>query len=185
MYKGGTKIFNVDNNGYVIVGKAAASKRNVYITDSAVQIRNNTSVLAEYGSSIKLYQPTTTTVAVEISSTGASFTGNITATGGSIASSVTIGTGGVSLSTIQSNASNGKEAYDLQYSSDTRNTNENPQYYITNYPRKQVNEFKIASVIGLTTANGFCTLTTIVPWGDSSGGYPKQEANFKGKRYWR
>lgn len=80
MYKGDTKIFNIDNNGYVIVGKVAADKRNIYITDSAVQIRNNTSVLAEYGSSIKLYNPTTTTVAVEISSTGASFTGNVKAT---------------------------------------------------------------------------------------------------------
>ena len=54
MYKGSTKIFNVDNNGYVAVGKVGASKRNVYITDSAVQIRNNTSVLAEYGSDIRL-----------------------------------------------------------------------------------------------------------------------------------
>ena len=54
MYKGGTKIFNVDSNGYVTVGKEAASKRNVYITDDAVQIRNNTSVLAEYGSNIRL-----------------------------------------------------------------------------------------------------------------------------------
>ena len=80
MYKESTKIFNVDSNGYVTVGKVAASRRNVYITDDAVQIRNNTSILAEYGSSIKLYNPTTTTVAVEISSTGASFTGNVKAT---------------------------------------------------------------------------------------------------------
>ena len=304
-YRNNVETLKIEDSA-IRVGKLGNNLRNIYITDSAVQIRNNTSVLAEYGSSIKLYQPTTTTVAVEISSTGATFTGNvkatslstgtktaaetgngfyvdssgniyvgnestnnftvtnagvltakygniagwsfdtnsfkmgtwgtdnsaiictgtetakpvggsesingwvfaagakfgvtkmgdlyasnahivgeITANSGSIASSVTIGTGGVSLSTIQSNASNGKEAYDLQYSSDTRNKNENPQYYITNYPRKQVNEFKSASTIGLTTGNGYCTLTTIVPWGDSSGGYPKQEANFNGKRYWR
>ena len=239
-YRNNVETLKIEDSA-IRVGKLGNNLRNVYITDSAVQIRNNEAVLAEYGSSIKLYQPTTTTVAVEISSIGATFTGNvkatslstgtktaaetgkgtfinssgaiyvgngstnnfivtdtgtitatdahitgeITATSGSIASSVTIGTGGVSLSTIQSNASNGKEAYDLQYSSDTRNTNENPQYYITNYPRKQVNEFKSASVIGLTTGSGYCSLITIVPWGDSSGGYPKQEANFNGKRYWR
>ena len=239
-YRNNVETLKIEDSA-IRVGKLGDNLRNVYITDSAVQIRNNEAILAEYGSSIKLYQPTTTTVAVEISSTGASFNGNvkatslstgtktasatgkgayidkdgniyvgngstnnftvtntgtvtatdahitgeITATSGSIASSVTIGAGGVSLSTVQSNASSGKEAYDLQYSSDTRNTNENPQYYITNYPRKQVNEFKSASVIGLTTGSGYCALTTIVPWGNSSGGYPKQEANFNGKRYWR
>ena len=91
MYKGSTKIFNTDSNGYVTVGKVDTNKRNVYITDSAVQIRNNTSVLAEYGDSIKLYKPTTTTAAVEISSTGASFTGNITATSLTLETGVTIG----------------------------------------------------------------------------------------------
>ena len=54
MYKASTKIFNVDSNGYVTIGKVTASKRNVYITNDAVQIRNNTSVLAEYGSDIIL-----------------------------------------------------------------------------------------------------------------------------------
>lgn len=62
------------------IGKLGTNKRNVYVTDSAVQIRNNTTVLASYGDSVILYNPTTTNKAVEITSTGASFTGAITAT---------------------------------------------------------------------------------------------------------
>lgn len=54
----------------VRVGGIGSNIRNVYITNSAVQIRNNTSVLAEYGSTISLYQPGTTTKAVEITGTG-------------------------------------------------------------------------------------------------------------------
>lgn len=96
MYKGGTKIFNTDSNGYVTVGKVAASRRNVYITDDAVQIRNNTSVLAEYGSSIKLYKPGTTTTAVEISSTGATFTGGIVATSLTLENGAKIGYSSIS-----------------------------------------------------------------------------------------
>lgn len=78
-YRNNVETLKIEDSA-IRVGKLGSNLRNVYITDSAVQIRNNTSVLAEYGSSIKLYQPTTTTVAVEISSTGASFTGNVKAT---------------------------------------------------------------------------------------------------------
>ena len=67
------------------VGKLGTNLRNVYITDSAVQIRNNTDVLAEYGSAIKLYQPgSPTTAVVTIDSNGGSFTGSVTATRGTI-----------------------------------------------------------------------------------------------------
>lgn len=72
------------------VGKIGTDKRNVYITDSAVQIRNNTSVLAEYGSSIKLYKPGTTTAIVTIDSNGGSFSGSVTASGGSITGGLTV-----------------------------------------------------------------------------------------------
>ena len=78
-YRNNVETLKIEDSA-IRVGKLGNNLRNVYITDSAVQIRNNTSVLAEYGSSIKLYQPTTTTVAVEISNTGASFTGNVKAT---------------------------------------------------------------------------------------------------------
>ena len=78
-YRNNVETLKIEDSA-IRVGKLGNNLRNVYITDSAVQIRNNTSVLAEYGSSIKLYQPTTTTVVVEISSTGATFTGNVKAT---------------------------------------------------------------------------------------------------------
>ena len=78
-YRNNVETLKIEDSA-IRVGKLGNNLRNVYITDSAVQIRNNEAVLAEYGSSIKLYQPTTTTVAVEISSTGATFTGNVKAT---------------------------------------------------------------------------------------------------------
>lgn len=78
-YRNNVETLKIEDSA-IRVGKLGSNLRNVYITNDVVQIRNNTSVLAEYGSSIKLYQPTTTTVAVEISSTGASFNGNVKAT---------------------------------------------------------------------------------------------------------
>ena len=67
---------------------------------------------------------------------------------------------------------------------DTRSTNQNPQWYITNYPKQIITEFKQASVIGLS-GETYCTLETTVPWNDTSGGYPKQVAKIGGKEYWR
>lgn len=89
-YRNNVETLKIEDSA-IRVGKLGNNLRNVYITNSAVQIRNNTSVLAEYGDSIKLYQPTTTTAAVEISSTGASFIGNITATSLTLEDGVTIG----------------------------------------------------------------------------------------------
>lgn len=89
-YRNNVETLKIEDSA-IRVGKLGNNLRNVYITDNAVQIRNNTSVLAEYGDSIKLYKPTTTTAAVEISSTGASFTGNITATSLTLETGVTIG----------------------------------------------------------------------------------------------
>lgn len=57
---------------------------------------------------------------------------------------------------------------------DTRNTNENPQWYFTNYPRRTVEEFKYANRVGISGSNVYGVLTTIVPWTESSGGYPTQ-----------
>lgn len=67
---------------------------------------------------------------------------------------------------------------------DTRNDNQNPQWYMTNYPRQVITEFKNASKIGLS-GETYATLETTVPWGDSTGGYPKQRAQCGGKVYWR
>ena len=57
---------------------------------------------------------------------------------------------------------------------DTRNTNENPGWYLTNYPRQTIVEFKTFKVLGISSSIAYGTLTTNVPWADSSGGYPVQ-----------
>lgn len=58
---------------------------------------------------------------------------------------------------------------------DTRSTNQNPQWYMTNYPRQTINEFKHANAIGIpNSTTNYGTLTTNVPWNDNSGGYPVQ-----------
>ncbi len=67
---------------------------------------------------------------------------------------------------------------------DTRSANETPQWYITNYPKQIITEFKGASTIGLS-GETYCTLETVVPWTDSSGGWPKQTAKIGNKEYWR
>lgn len=70
---------------------------------------------------------------------------------------------------------------------DTRGTNQPPSWYFANYPHTSVAEFKTCSVIGLSGNGNFCYLLTVVPWGDTSGGYPKQTAKVEGsgKEYWR
>lgn len=58
---------------------------------------------------------------------------------------------------------------------DTRNTNENPHWYMVNYPRQIITEFKRAHVIGIpNSTENYGSLATVVPWNDSSGGYPVQ-----------
>lgn len=70
---------------------------------------------------------------------------------------------------------------------DTRNDNQLPSWYISNYPKTTVAEFKYCSAIGLSGVGTYCVLTTVVPWNDTSGGYPKQTAKVEGtgKEYWR
>lgn len=70
---------------------------------------------------------------------------------------------------------------------DTRNDNQAPSWYFENYPKQIITEFKYCSKIGLSGVGTYCTLQTIVPWTDSSGGYPKQTAKVEstGKEYWR
>ena len=59
---------------------------------------------------------------------------------------------------------------------DTRNTNELPNWYWTNYPKRKLIEFKQASVLGLTDMGMYVSLETITPWSDASGGSIKQVA---------
>ncbi len=70
---------------------------------------------------------------------------------------------------------------------DTRSDNQPPSWYFTNYPKTTVMEFKNCSAIGLSGVGTYCSLQTIVPWNDKSGGYPKQTAKVEstGKEYWR
>ena len=70
---------------------------------------------------------------------------------------------------------------------DTRATNESPNWYIKNYPKTTVMEFKECKVIGLSNVGTYCNLQTIIIWGDRSGGYPRQTAKIEGtgKEYWR
>lgn len=67
---------------------------------------------------------------------------------------------------------------------DTRNDNQTPEWYFTNYPKQVVTEFKLCRVVGLSGEN-YCTLTTTTPRTESSGGYPKQVARVNQKEYWR
>lgn len=69
---------------------------------------------------------------------------------------------------------------------DTRNDNQPPSWYITNFSKTTVVELKLCNVIGLDDGT-FCTVTTVVPWKDTTAGYPKQTAKVgdTGKEYWR
>lgn len=67
---------------------------------------------------------------------------------------------------------------------DTRGDNQTPKWYMENYPKQRVVEFKQTSVIGLSGPT-FCSLETIVIWPNNSGGYPKQVATVNEKQYWR
>jgi hypothetical protein len=66
-----------------------------------------------------------------------------------------------------------------------QNDNQPPSWYMTNYPRQVVTEFKYSNIIGLPKNETYCTLETTVPWNDKSGGYPKQRAQMAGKVYYR
>ena len=67
--------------------------------------------------------------------------------------------------------------FEARHVMDTRNTNETPHWYMSNYPSQTVTEFKQAGTIGLPE-NGisYYTMTTTVPWNDNSGGRPTQVA---------
>ncbi|MFR7590210.1 MAG: hypothetical protein ACLUVC_02105 [Longibaculum sp.] len=63
---------------------------------------------------------------------------------------------------------------DLTTIKDTRSTNENPQWYMTNYANKTVKEFKYCTTVGVTGEGTYGVLVTEVTWANSSGGYPTQ-----------
>ncbi len=60
---------------------------------------------------------------------------------------------------------------------DTRDSNFAPGYYLATYGGQTVQEFKNTSVINTPFNTGsFCTLITMIPWADLSGGFPTQFA---------
>lgn len=73
-YRNNVETVKLEDSAFRI-GKLGPNMRNVYVTDEVVQIRNNATVLAEYGSDIKFYDGTgnaTTNIAAQIGSTGIS-----------------------------------------------------------------------------------------------------------------
>lgn len=65
-------------------------------------------------------------------------------------------------------------AIDMQKVHDTRNDNQQPSWYISNYKMTAVLEFKVLNTMGIAGHGLFGLLETKVPWNDSTGGYPKQ-----------
>lgn len=69
---------------------------------------------------------------------------------------------------------------------DTRNDNQNPYWYITNYPQQEVREFKNRTVMGVPGNSTYVQVTTKVPWaGGTSGGVPVQVAESNDGTYQR
>lgn len=86
--------------------------------------------------------------------------------------SLEVGINGIStlVSSKVSQADVNKSIIDAKTVKDTRNTNENPQYYWTNYKKQKVEEFKNRSVLAAPGSVTYGYLSTDVPWSDSSGG---------------
>lgn len=68
---------------------------------------------------------------------------------------------------------------------DTRHTNESPLWYIANYPKQKVEEFKYRGTIGVPGNSTFVKLTTDTPWSGTSGGVPVQTATSSDGTYQR
>ena len=86
--------------------------------------------------------------------------------------------------TSESITSSISSTYTPKHYPDTRDDNNTPDWYIKNYPRQSITEFKRCSTIGLS-GDTYCSLLTEVPWDNATGGYPKQTASVLNKRYWR
>ena len=70
---------------------------------------------------------------------------------------------------------------DITEIKDTRSDDQPPSWYIENYKRQRVAEFKQQSAVGVG-ASGFCVVETTVPWNDASGGLPTQRTDVGGRR---
>lgn len=100
--------------------------------------------------------------------------GTVTAVvAGSTADKINVTNNGSTSTITINNVANATKA-SMIYNSDTRSTNENPQWYSTNKSRSIISEFKSLSSIGISGNGTYGELTTYTPWTDSSGGYPSQ-----------
>ncbi|AHY26738.1 putative tail protein I [Acinetobacter phage vB_AbaM_Acibel004] len=79
----------------------------------------------------------------------------------------TISSQGTAITQVESSVNNALKAVTVE---DTRSKNELPLWYWTNHPRRVVNEFKTASVIGVTGLGTYVNLETRVYYTDASGG---------------
>ena len=76
--------------------------------------------------------------------------------------------------------------YGAQGILDTRDTNETPEWYMTNHGMGVVWEFKTLTAVGFTApAATFGAMQTIIPWKDGSGGLPRQVVYENGIRWTR
>ena len=79
---------------------------------------------------------------------------------------------------------NGHAVYGAHGMHDTRDDNETPEWYMTQYGRGSVWEFKLLTAIGFTSpSSNYGPVETIIPWKDSSGGLPRQVA-YEGRTRW-
>lgn len=79
---------------------------------------------------------------------------------------------------------NGHAMYGSHGMIDTRETNETPEWYMANYTIGTVWEFKRMTAIQFTApSTTFAPVQTIIPWCDSTGGYPRQVA-YEGTTRW-
>lgn len=79
---------------------------------------------------------------------------------------------------------NGHALYGAHGMTDTRETNESPEWYMANCGRGTVWEFKDMTAIEFTSpSTTYAPLQTIIPWKDASGGYPRQVV-YEGTTRW-
>lgn len=79
---------------------------------------------------------------------------------------------------------NGHALYGCHGMFDTRDTDDTPEWYMTNHGRGTIWEFKELSVVGFTSPSSkFGPMETIIPWKDSSGGLPRQRI-YEGSVCW-
>lgn len=79
---------------------------------------------------------------------------------------------------------NGHALYGAHGMHDTRDTNESPEWYISQYGRGTVWEFKALKSVGFTApAATYGPMQTIIPWNNASGGLPRQVI-YEGRARW-